>query len=113
MIYVKDIINICHGELISGNDYTLCENFTNDTRKLNKGDVITPIFPGIFLNLDYNLELTTVESNKSIKINDSLTIENTPLKDGQYAYLFQFTDWQGTNIGSRAFIIEFEDGKIE
>ena len=39
MIYVKDIINICHGELISGKDDILCSSFTKDTRILQKGDV--------------------------------------------------------------------------
>lgn len=39
MIYVKDIINICHGELISGKDDILCSNFVKDTRILQKGDV--------------------------------------------------------------------------
>ncbi len=39
MIYVEDIINICHGRLICGNKKTLCANFTRDTRLLNPGDV--------------------------------------------------------------------------
>lgn len=39
MIYVKDIINICHGELISGKEDILCSSFTKDTRILQKGDV--------------------------------------------------------------------------
>ena len=43
MIYVSDIINICHGELISGNENVECINFINDTRTLNKGDVFVGI----------------------------------------------------------------------
>jgi len=43
MIYVKDIIRICHGELISGDENIECINFTNDTRTLNEGDVFVGI----------------------------------------------------------------------
>ena len=43
MIYVKDILRICHGKLISGNEKTKCITFTKDTRLLNKGDVYVGI----------------------------------------------------------------------
>lgn len=43
MILVKDIIRLCYGELISGNENTECINFINDTRALNKGDVFVGI----------------------------------------------------------------------
>ena len=43
MIYVKDIINLCNGLLINGNEDTKCINFTNDTRNLNEGDVFVGI----------------------------------------------------------------------
>lgn len=43
MISVKDIINICNGELICGDENIICESFTNDTRKLSKGDVYVGI----------------------------------------------------------------------
>ncbi|MBR7042497.1 MAG: hypothetical protein IKI04_03245, partial [Bacilli bacterium] len=43
MIYVKDIIEICHGRLICGNEDTPCINFTNDTRTLNEGNVFVGI----------------------------------------------------------------------
>ena len=39
MLYVDDIINICHGKLICGKKKTPCTNFTSDTRTLNPGDV--------------------------------------------------------------------------
>lgn len=39
MIYVKDIIRVCHGELICGDENILCQSFTKDTRTINKGDV--------------------------------------------------------------------------
>lgn len=39
MIYVKDIVNICKGELISGDENILCINFTKDTRECHDGDI--------------------------------------------------------------------------
>lgn len=38
-IYVKDILNICNGKLIIGNENEICENFSKDTRTINSGDV--------------------------------------------------------------------------
>lgn len=43
MIYVKDIIDICNGELICGNLDLECVNFCTDTRKINKGDIYVGI----------------------------------------------------------------------
>ena len=43
MIYVRDIINICHGKLISGKDNVRCSKFTKDTRILEKGQVYVGI----------------------------------------------------------------------
>jgi len=44
MIYVKDIINICDGELISKNGLDLeCIHFCTDTRKINNGDIYVGI----------------------------------------------------------------------
>lgn len=31
-ITVKDIINICNGKLICGNESTVCKNFKKDTK---------------------------------------------------------------------------------
>ena len=35
---VKDIVNICHGELLFGDENTYIENYSKDTRTLNAGD---------------------------------------------------------------------------
>lgn len=43
MISVRDIINICDGKLICGNDNTLCKSFSKDTREINSGDVFVGI----------------------------------------------------------------------
>lgn len=43
MIYVRDIISICNGRLLSGRDDLECINFTNDTRVLQEGDVYVGI----------------------------------------------------------------------
>lgn len=40
---VKDIIKICDGELIFGNENTICENFSKDTRQIQKGDIYVGI----------------------------------------------------------------------
>ena len=37
---VKDIIKICNGKLLCGDEETICKSFCNDTRNLNKGDYI-------------------------------------------------------------------------
>lgn len=43
MIYVRDIIDICSGELVCGNSDLECINFCTDTRKINKGDIYVGI----------------------------------------------------------------------
>lgn len=36
---VKDIIEICNGSLYSGAEFLICENFSKDTRTIQKGDI--------------------------------------------------------------------------
>ena len=43
MIYVKDIVRICGGNLLSGNENTKCTNFVRDSRVIKKGDVYVGI----------------------------------------------------------------------
>ena len=38
-IKVKDIIRECNGKLIYGNEDLLCENYSKDTRTIEKGDI--------------------------------------------------------------------------
>ena len=38
-ILVKDIIRICKGKLICGNEEEICEDFSKDTRQINNGDI--------------------------------------------------------------------------
>ena len=38
-IKVKDILKLTNGNLITGNEELLCENFSKDTRTIQKGDV--------------------------------------------------------------------------
>lgn len=40
---VKDILEICDGKLICGNQEEVCENFCKDTRKVQNGDVYVAI----------------------------------------------------------------------
>ena len=39
MIYVRDIIDLCNGQLLSGNIDLKCIHFCKDTREINKGDI--------------------------------------------------------------------------
>ena len=36
---IEDILKITNGELIIGNEDVECENFSKDTRTINKGDI--------------------------------------------------------------------------
>ena len=38
-IFVKDIVRVCKGKLICGNENEVCENFSKDTREINQGDI--------------------------------------------------------------------------
>ena len=38
-LLVKDIIKVTNGKLIIGNENLVCNNFSKDTRTINKGDV--------------------------------------------------------------------------
>lgn len=42
-ISVSDILKICNGKLICGNDKLICENFSKDTRTIKEGDVYVGI----------------------------------------------------------------------
>lgn len=42
-IYVKDIIKLCDGKLLNGNDELKLDDFCNDTRKIKAGDVYVGI----------------------------------------------------------------------
>lgn len=43
MIYVKDIIEVCNGELVCGDINLECIHFCKDTREINKGDIYVGI----------------------------------------------------------------------
>lgn len=40
---VKDILQVCNGNLICGDENEICENFSKDTRQINSGDVYVGI----------------------------------------------------------------------
>ena len=42
-IYVKDVIKLCEGKLLCGNDKLILDNFSKDTRSINKNDVYVGI----------------------------------------------------------------------
>ena len=39
VILVKDILKICNGKLVCGNEEEICKNFSKDTREINEGDI--------------------------------------------------------------------------
>lgn len=42
-IYLKDLINICNASLINGNESTILDSFSIDTRKISKNDIYVGI----------------------------------------------------------------------
>ena len=48
MIYVSDILKICDGELINGNEKLKCSNFVIDSRLVKKGDIFVGIKGDVF-----------------------------------------------------------------
>lgn len=75
MFKVKDIIKICNGKLLCGDEETICKSFCNDTRKLKKGDVYVGIkgenFNGNSFYMDaINLEATVCILEEKIDVSN-------------------------------------------
>ena len=79
MIYVKDILNICNGELISGNNNLECVHFCKDTRTLNEGDVYVGIKGDSFNGNDFYKD--AFDKGASVCILDSDTIIDDKYKN--------------------------------
>ena len=77
MIYVSDIINICQGKLINGNEKIKCVSFTKDTRSLEKGDVYVAIKGETFDGNAFYKE--AIKKGASVCI-----IDNEKVLDGDY-----------------------------
>ena len=72
MIFVKDIINICDGKLLSGDNNLKCTNFCTDTRKISSGDIYVGIKGESFNgNLFYK---DAIDNGASICILDNDTV---------------------------------------
>ena len=79
MIYVRDIINICNGKLLCGNIDLECNNFSIDTRSINKGDIYVGIKGETFNgNLFYK---DAINNGASICILDNDTIVDSDERD--------------------------------
>ena len=72
MIFVRDILRICHGKLICGNEKTECINFINDTRIINKGDVFVGIKGDTFNGNTFYKE--AIKKGASVCILDDETV---------------------------------------
>jgi len=81
MIYVRDIIDICNGELISDskNLDLECIHFCTDTRKLNKGDIYVGIKGDTFNGNNFYKE--AFENGVSVCILDNDTEIDDKYKD--------------------------------
>ena len=55
-ILVKDIVRICNGKLICGNEEEICENFSRDSREINEGDIYLGIKGERFNGSDFYKE---------------------------------------------------------
>ena len=89
-IYVKDVINICNGELLIGDESLLLENFSKDTRNISVGDTYIAIkgetFDGnmfidnafskgaicCIIDNDTNIDSNKYKDKTIIKVNDSI-----------------------------------------
>ena len=89
-IYVKDVIDICNGLLLSGDENLLLENFSKDTRTINKKDVYIAIkgesFDGniyiddafskgascCIIDNDKNIDLNKYKDKTIIKVDNSI-----------------------------------------
>ena len=89
-IYVKDVINICNGELLIGDESLLLENFSKDTRNISIGDTYIAIkgetFDGnmfidnafskgaicCIIDNDTNIDSNKYKDKTIIKVNDSI-----------------------------------------
>ena len=77
MIYIKDILEICNGKLISGNENLECVNFTNDTRQINKGDIYVGIKGEVFNGNKFYKEAISKGASACI-------IDDGSILDGEY-----------------------------
>jgi len=71
MIFVKDIIDVCNGELICGDSNLECIHFSKDTRVINAGDVYVGIKGESFNGNDFYKEAFKKGANVCILDNDT------------------------------------------
>jgi len=79
MIYVKDIIDLCNGELVSGDIDFECIHFCKDTRDLNKGDIYIGIKGDTFNGNNFYKQ--AFDKGASVCILDSDTIIDDSYKN--------------------------------
>ncbi len=72
MITVRDIINVCNGVLIQGNDELECKNFTKDTRTINKGDIYVGIKGEVYDGNTFYMEAFNKGASACILDNESV-----------------------------------------
>ena len=75
MIYVRDIINICNGELYCGKKNLACKYFSKDTRVINEGDVYVGIKGESFNGNDFYKDAIDKGASVCILDNDTKIID--------------------------------------
>ena len=80
MIYVRDIIEICNGELFSGNLDLECRHFCKDTREIKTGDIYVGIKGDNFNGNNFYID--AINKGASICILDNDTNIDEIYKDG-------------------------------
>ncbi len=76
----KEIIKICNGTLYSGSEDTICKSFTQDTRKIKRGDTYIGIKGSNFDGNTFYLEAFEKGANCVILEKDYIEV-NKPLKN--------------------------------
>ena len=87
---IKDILECTNGILITGNEETECENFSNDTRKIEKGDTFIALKGE---NFDGNLFWkTAIDNGADTVITNKIEINNEDLEKYKNKNIIQVED---------------------
>ena len=71
-LYVRDIVKLCNGKLINGDENLLLGDFCNDTRKIKTGDVYVGIRGEVFDGNNFYLD--AIEKGASVCILDNIDV---------------------------------------
>ena len=78
-IFVKDIVRVCQGKLLYGNDDIACENFSRDSREIKENDVYVGIKGDTFDGSKFYLD--ALEKGAKVCILQDIDIDLEKLKN--------------------------------